>query len=161
MQVFDASSMVYAWENYPIEQFPGLWDWISGQIEARNLVIPVNAFEEVSHKVPECCTWLRDAGIERIDLTNAILQEAMRVKALIGVVEDAYHPKGVDENDLLIIATAKIKRFELVSDEARQPALPINSPTKRKIPAVCALASVGVPCINFVDYMKRSQVVFR
>ena len=47
---------------------------------------------------------LSDAGIESIDLTNVIMLEAMRFKALIGIVEDANHPKGVDENDLLIFA---------------------------------------------------------
>jgi len=161
MQVFDASSMIHAWDNYPIEQFPGLWEWIAVQIAAGNIVIPSVAFEEVSHKVPECCEWLRDNDIERIDVTNAILQEAMRTKALIGVVEDRYHAKGVDENDLLIIATAQVKRAELVSDEAKQPTLSNNEPTKRKIPAVCALPQVGVSCVDFVSYIKRSQAVFR
>ena len=32
MQTFDASSMIYAWDNYPIEQFPPLWDWMGVQV---------------------------------------------------------------------------------------------------------------------------------
>lgn len=161
MQVFDASSMIHAWDNYPIEQFPGLWEWMATEIETQNLVIPSVAFDEISHKVPECCTWLRANNIQRLEVTNAILQDAMRIKGLIGVVDDRYHSKGVDENDLLIIATARAQRFELVSDEAKQPTLPRNEPTKRKIPAVCALNDVSVPCINFIEYIKHSQVVFR
>lgn len=161
MQVFDASSMIHAWDNYPVEQFPGLWEWIAEEITSGRLVIPSVAFEEVSHKVPECCVWLRGNNIERVDVTNAILQEAMNAKTLIGVVNDSYHPKGVDENDLLIIATAKIKHADLVSEEARQPVISVNEPTKRKIPAVCALHQVSVNCINFIDYIKRSQAVFR
>lgn len=161
MQVFDASSMIHAWDNYPIEQFPPLWEWLSTQIAAGGLVIPYVAFDEVSHKVPECCVWLRDNGIERIEVTNAILQEAMRIKALIGVVDDGYHKQGVDENDLLIIATAQIKRYTLVSEESKQPSLSKKEPTKVKIPAVCLLRDVGVNCINFVEYIKGSQAVFR
>ena len=161
MQVFDASSMIYAWDNYPIEQFPGLWEWLAIQIENPNLVIPSIAFEEVSHKAPECCAWLRDNDISRLEVTNAILQDAMRIKTLIGVVDDKYHSKGVDENDLLIIATTRAQQFELISEEARQPTLPQNEPTKRKIPSVCAMGGVGVSCINFIEYIKQSQAVFR
>ena len=75
MQIFDASSMIYAWDNYPIEQFPGLWEWVAIQIEIRNLVISSAAFEEVSHKAPECCSWLKDNDISRLEVTNAILQD--------------------------------------------------------------------------------------
>ena len=161
MQVIDASSMIYAWDNYPIEQFPGLWEWMATQIEAENLVIPSVAFDEVSHKVPECCDWLRESGIKKIEVTNIILQDAMRIKALIGVIDDGYHPKGVDENDLIIITTARAKHCELISEEARQPSLTRNEPTKRKIPAVCAVNGVDVTCINFIEYLKSTQAIFR
>jgi Domain of unknown function (DUF4411) len=40
MQVFDASSMIYAWDNYPMRQFPGLWEWMATQIEEKKLVMP-------------------------------------------------------------------------------------------------------------------------
>src|SRR5713226_1829351 len=106
MQVFDASSMIYAWDNYPERQFPGLWEWIAVQIEERNLVMPSVAFDEVAHKTPECGQWLKEHDIELLEISNVILQDAMRTKNLLGVGDDNYHPKGVGENDLLIIATA-------------------------------------------------------
>jgi hypothetical protein len=59
MQVFDASSMIYAWDNYPIKQFPPLWKWIAQQIKERLLVMPRVAFEEVADKTPDCGDWLR------------------------------------------------------------------------------------------------------
>ena len=59
MQVFDASSMIYAWDNYPVHQFPGLWDWMASQIKGKQLVMPSVAFEEVEHKAPDCGEWLR------------------------------------------------------------------------------------------------------
>lgn len=160
MQAFDASSMIYAWDNYPVQQFPGLWDWMAEQIEAENLVMSSVAFEEVENKTPDCATWLKEHKLPRIDMTNEILQEAIRIKELVGIVNDRYHSKGVGENDLLIIATAKIHGFELVSDEKRQLA-PLNEPTKRKIPAVCAIPAVSVSCVNFLEYLKRSGAVFR
>lgn len=160
MQAFDASSMIYAWDNYPLTQFPGLWDWIAKQIEAENLVMSSVAFEEVENKTPDCAIWLKEHNLSRLDMTNEILQEAIRIKELVGIVNDRYHSKGVGENDLLIIATAKIHDVELVSDEKRQLA-PLNEPTKRKIPAVCAIPAVSVSCVNFLEYLKRSGAVFR
>jgi hypothetical protein len=151
MQVFDASSMIYAWDNYPIRQFPGLWQWMATQIEEQRLVMPSVAFEEVANKTPECAGWLKDNDIKLFEINNAVLHEAMRIKKLLGIV---------GENDLLIIATARVHKAELVSDEKRQTALP-KEPTKRKIPAVCAMKEVNVLCMNFIEFIKRSDEIFR
>jgi hypothetical protein len=71
------------------------------------------------------------------------------------------HPsKGVGENDIFIIATARLHGAGLVSDEERQPTLP-TEPSKKKIPAVCGMREVNVPCINFIEFIKRSDAVFR
>lgn len=159
MRVFDASSMIYAWDNYPIGQFPGLWEWMAGQIEAKQLMMPSVAFEEVSHKTPECGEWLKDNNLDQLPISNAIVQDAKRIKALLGIVNDKY-ASGVGENDILIIAVARLHGAELVSDEAKQPNLP-KIPSNRKIPAVCAMPTVSVPCINFIDYIKATGAVFR
>ena len=160
MQAFDASSMVYAWDNYPIRQFPGLWEWISEQIAKRILVIPDVALEEVSKEAPECGQWLKESNIKLLDVNNAIVQDAMRIKVLLGIVGDRYPPKGVGENDILIIAASRAHGAELISDEGKQNQLP-DKMAKRKIPAVCDMAEVSVPCINFVEYIKRSDAIFR
>ena len=160
MQVLDASSVVHAWDNYPIRQIPGLWEWMAEQIEEENLVIPRVAFEEVENKVPECAGWLKSQGIKQLEVNNAVLQSAMHIKNLLGIVDDKYHKKGVGENDILIIAMARENRGELVTEEGRQ-TVPPDIPAKRKIPAVCNLREVSVPCINFVEFFKRSERVFR
>jgi predicted nucleic acid-binding protein len=160
MRVFDASSMIYAWDNYPVRQFPPLWEWMASQIEAKQLVMPSVAFEEVQHKTPDCGEWLKDNNLEQLAISNAILQDARRIKGLLGIVDDNYHPKGVGENDILIIATARQHGAELVSDEERQTNLPQVS-SKRKIPAVCVMQTVSVSCINFIEYIKASGAVFR
>jgi len=160
MLVFDASSMIYAWDNYPVQQFPGLWEWIADQILEKELMMPSVAFEEVANKAPDCGEWLENQGIERLEISGTILQDAMRIKGLLGVVGDNYHSKGVGENDILIIATARIHGVELVSDERRQNVVPTEA-TKRKIPAVCDMQEVAVSCINFIEFIKRSDKVFR
>lgn len=160
MQVFDASSIIHAWDNYPIKQFPPLWDWMAIQVEERRLVMPTVAFEEVANKIPNCGKWLRSHALEQLEPSNSILQEAMRIKKLLGILGDQYHSKGVNENDLLIIATARSYGAELITDEARQPTAP-DMPSKRKIPAVCTMKEVTVSCINFIEFIKRSGKVFR
>jgi len=159
MPVFDASSIIYAWDNYPIRQFPGLWDWLGEQIAEKKLAMPRVAFDEVAHKTPECAVWLKD-DIELVEIDNSVLNQAMAIKSLVGIIDDNYHPKGVGENDLLIIATACVYGAELISDEERQTTLP-KEPTKKKIPAVCSMKEVTVPCINFLDFIKRSNAIFR
>lgn len=112
------------------------------------------------HKAPDCGEWLKEQSVKRLGVNNVILKDALRIKGLLGIADDQYHPKDVGENDILIIATARAHQAELVSDERRQTGLP-QAPSKRKIPAVCAMTEVDVPCINFIDFIRRSGQVFR
>jgi len=160
MHVFDASSIINAWDNYPIKQFPGLWDWLAEQIQDKELVLPKVAFGEVMDKAPECADWLKQNEITILNVTDKILQGSMLIKRLVGIVDDKYHPKGVDEKDIIIIATAKSMRKTLVSDEGRQARLP-DIPQKMKIPAVCNMDELKVHCINFIEYLRDSEQVFR
>lgn len=159
MQVFDASSMIYAWDNYPKDLFPPLWDWLASQIQAGNLQIPEVAHDEITYKVPDCADWLSAQGLEPMEITNEIVQQAVAIKTILGIANDEYHPKGVDENDVLVIAAAKQTQIVLVSNESPQPKRP-DEHRKLKIPAVCKLDGVDVECINFLEYIKRSQAVF-
>ncbi|TXI75623.1 MAG: DUF4411 family protein [Flavobacteriales bacterium] len=158
MQVFDASSTLHAWDNYPIAQFPGLWTWMADRVAQGVIRMSEVAIEEVGHKAPECLVWLKAAGLQKMPVTEAILLEAFRIKGLLEIEEDKYG-SGVDENDLIIIATAKLHGCELVTDEAFQASA---NKLKRnwKIPAVCNMASVQTPWIDFLSYIKRSEVVF-
>lgn len=160
MQVLDASSIIYAWDNYPEWQFPPLWAWIASEIDAGNLVIPVVAFEEVDAKQPDCGKWLKEQEIKKLPTTAGTLATAVKIKGMVGIVGDKYHPKGVGENDIIIIATTKLAGATLITDEEKQKNPPIE-PTKRKIPAVCDLPGVSVTCISFVEYMKASKKVFQ
>jgi len=160
MLVFDASSMVYAWDNYPIRQFPPLWLWMEVQISENEIVMPRIAFEEVQKVSPDCAEWLKRNNLRELEINNNILQEALRIKGLLGIVNDHYHPKGVGENDILIIATACVHGLELISDEGRQQSSP-KEPSKKKIPAVCGMREIAIPCMNFLEYLKRSNEVFR
>jgi hypothetical protein len=159
MPAFDASSMIYAWDNYPPQQFPPLWTWIEGQIRGNAISIPKVAFDEIQAKSPDCGAWLEDKEVTILEITGEILLDAQRIKQLLGIVDDSYRANGVGENDLLIIAAARSIGAELVSEERRQPNVP-RVPSNRKIPAVCVMPEVAVPHMNFVEYLKQSGAVF-
>ena len=85
MQTFDASSMIYAWDNYLPGQFPGLWEWMGKQIELEEFVMSEVAFEEVDRKMPDCSNWLKEYVIKRLPVTNDTLQNALMIKGLLGI----------------------------------------------------------------------------
>lgn len=154
MYSFDASSIILAWDNYPIENphFESLWQWLAEQFERKEFVISKVAFDEVSHKVPECGEWLKNNHIEAFPLTVDSLSIAQKIKTLLDIEEEKYRG-GVGENDLFIIAISKETDATLVSDEKRQIPLPQLKPNY-KIPAVCAMQGVDVECVCFTDLLK-------
>ena len=159
MQMLDASSIIYAWDNYPEPQFPALWRWLGTQIHIKQLTISQCAFDEVKKKTPECGGWLVLQNIEIQDITSEILQFALKISKLIGIKNDNYHPKGVGANDVLIIATARVRGASLVCNEGVQVLAPTLL-SKCKIPAVCAMPAVRVECMSFLDYIKRSKAIY-
>ena len=153
--VLDASSAIHAWDTYPNENFPLFWDWFAEIIHKGEIVLPQDARDEINRILSPCGKWLAERNLEVIRLSDAIVHEAMRIKGILCISNDGYHPKGVDENDIDIIATAKILGCTLVSNEAKQPSLPDRMP-KYKIPSVCALPEVNVQCINLINLISRS-----
>lgn len=158
MWAFDASSMIYAWENYPKSHFPKLWDWIHSQIFVGSLSMPLVAYEETSHKSPDCGEWLKDTGINILHPDTTILRCAAQIKDLLGIIGERYGG-GVGENDLIIIATAEIKGLPLVTNEAPQVSLP-KLLSKYKIPAVCALKKPPTTVMDFLAFIKQSGAIF-
>lgn len=156
---FDASGIIYAWDEYPIANFPKFWEWIDAQIRADNCSISQVALDEVSHKYEECAKWLRDKGIRQIGLTDEILRSASEIKTLLEIEEEAYGA-GVDENDLMIIAAAKIEADVVLTQESRQPFDPNRKKKNYKIPAVCELPEVDVQHQNVREWIQASGQQF-
>lgn len=159
MRVIDASSLVFAWDNYPIANLRTLWAWIESEISQRNIVIPRVAFEEVGHVSPDCKSWVTSiSNFSTIEVDNSIVTGALAINDSLGIQNDEYG-SGVDANDVIIIATAMSLSCDLITNENRQPSLP-NNIKKYKIPATCNLPSVRVNCINFADLIRSSQREF-
>ena len=58
MRVIDASSIVLAWDIYPIDQFSNFWLWVASSLNAAALVMGQPNFDEVGYVSPDCHSWL-------------------------------------------------------------------------------------------------------
>lgn len=134
--------------------------WLATQIKSKELYISTIAYKEVNDKYPECSEWLKENKIRKIVPDNDITNISLEIKNLLSICNDDYHKKGVDEKDIFIIAVAKKYGLTLISNEANQLLKLPDIRKKYKIPAVCALPEVKVPCINFLEYFKQSGKVF-
>lgn len=159
MRAFDASSIIHAWDNYPPGQFPAVWRWLAQEIASQRIVICEVAYHEVERKFVDPFKWLKEQDIEVISMNTDMLAVAASIKSDLEIEGDKYHGKGVGENDILIVASACVEGHELITNEERQRTLP-KVLAKYKIPAVCDLDSVAVPCIAFIDLIKGSGEVF-
>ena len=158
MPAFDTSSIIHAWDHYPLKQFPKVWEWLGEEFKAERFTMPQVAEEETKVRDSDCYTWLHLHKVKILPVTQAILDDALKIKTALGIVNDRYGA-GVGENDLLIIATCMQSRLELVSNESLQHELPKNL-AKYKIPAVCGMQDVKVACVNFRELIVRSGKVF-
>ena len=156
--VFDASSIIYAWDEYPIQQFPRLWKWLAEQVEKQEIIFSILAWRETGHKYPDCAKYLTPCQPVLVTPDNAISSKALEIQQSLGIVDDRYGG-GVSENDIFIIATAWVRNLPLVNNEAIQQELPTNL-KKYKIPAVCAMNDVQVKSFNFRAYFVQSGQVF-
>lgn len=155
---FDASGIIHAWDEYPLHKFPPFWAWIELRVRNGECRISEEAFREVEHKYPECATWLKERDIQRIPLNDEILRQANEIKDLLEIEEEEFG-SGVDENDLFVIATAKIEAETILTTEARQNNLP-QKMKNYKIPAVCEMDQVSVPHLNVREWILASEEVF-
>jgi predicted nucleic acid-binding protein len=155
---FDTSSIIHAWDHYPLKQFPGLWKWLGEESNAGRFVMSAIAYDETKQRDTDCHAWLHQQRVNILAVTQQILEDALQIKKALGIADDRYKT-GVGENDLLIIATCMQGHIELVSNEGVQNQLPKNL-ANYKIPAVCGMQTVNVPCIDFRRLLVRSGRVF-
>ena len=122
--------------------------------------MPQKGFEELEKVDSDCANWVKSKNIKRLSMNAVILADAIRIKNLLGILNNKYSPReGVGEVDLYIIATARYSNAELISNESVQEVLPAKL-FNCQIPAVCRMSSVSVSCINFLDFLKQSGKVF-
>lgn len=161
MPACDTSSIIHGWEHYPIDQFPGLWDWLAEQVSSGDLHFCEVVIEEADKNAPDCCEWMRGHNCTVSPVTNETLTLAARIEERLQIVGQRYNQAGVGEYDIIIIASAQEHAHDLLANEARQKDWQKKKVfAKYKMPTVCQLPEVAVPSRNFIEYLRDSGVVF-
>lgn len=157
MHILDASAIVHGWDNYRVDKFPRLWEWLEGEMHQGNLNISAIALAEVAHVSPDCHAWL-NGKIQIQQINAAMLATTLAYKRALGIDGENYNTHGVDENDLFIVSCAQQLGMSLISNEAVQIALP-QSMARYKIPAVCQHIA-RIDCCDFKAYINSSSAIF-
>lgn len=160
--ILDASTLIDIWLRFPkdLKVFNSLWEQIEELVSLGKLVVTRRNFEEVKHKSEEAYEYFKVLGIKILTPTQPILEIAVIIQQKLGLTDADIKNnlrEGVDEGDILCIATAKCYGITLVTEEKRQPVYVGNkgpSLAKYKIPKVCEMAPVEVECINFLDLLE-------
>lgn len=143
---FDTSSLIECWtRSYPPDVFPGLWDKLNDAISHLQLICPEEVREELGRQDDELHKWVVDRPYMFIALDEPIQ------RATSAVLRD--HPmlmkatKNRNGADPFVIATAQVRAATVVTEEQG------GSPTKPKIPSVCA--AIGVRCIDVLTFLRE------
>jgi hypothetical protein len=143
----DTSSLIAAWdERYPITHFPKFWQLIEQALRTGNIVTTLAVIDELKHKSDDLRKWLVaiDAGIIPLD-------EDIQIEAAAILQR---HPRLVMEKkqrfaaDTFVIATARIKKLTIVTEEK-----PTGSLARPNIPDVCK--DYGVLCISLIQLIRK------
>ena len=116
--LIDASSIIHGWENYPFRQFPGLWKWIATKIEEKTIYMLKENFLEVENKAPDCVAWLAGNNLHIKKLSSTVIEIAKEIQNDLGIEDLRLNIKGVNENDIYLIASAKYEEVDVITNES-------------------------------------------
>ena len=162
----DANVFMAAWyKSYPQHIFSSLWEQLAEC--RRNIVLIKPIYDEIEpissadRKLPiekkqgkyPLRVWLEEHKFGATDIND-------ETNALSLVLEREYEvkieSKGASQNDITLIAYAKIMDKTVVTFEGEQPQRPAKK-YKYKIPLICR--EQGVPCIDFIGMLQDFNII--
>ncbi len=160
MYCVDANIFIASWNShYPIRIMPSLWEKIANHRDSIILIKPI--FDEIDpvsptdKKLPQTekdnkyplRMWLEGNNFDG----TAIDDETKRTSLELGKIYQTDEiSKGASQNDVTLIAYAKIKNEAVVTFEAKQKQVP-DRKSNYKIPLICE--ENDVECINFIEML--------
>ena len=154
----DSSSLIEGLKKtYPKEVFPSLWNKVGGEIQSGKIIAP----EEVKRELDEF--GVDDLGKWCNSFPNFFQTEDTDIQNVVAsIMAHPEHRKLMNLKtpskycaDMWVIALAKVRNLIVINEEQMLTSV---SPNKNKIPNVCK--DLGIPYINFLDYVKKQNWQF-
>lgn len=145
--VIDTCSLTKMRHTYPRDLFPTAWAKLDELCAAGILISAEDVLEELSAFDDEIYVWAQGQQVGFFyPLNEEVQAQASKILGDYPGLLDLR--KNKSSGDPFIIATAKINRCTVVTEEKRT-----NSESRPKIPNVCD--ELGVECINIVEMFRR------
>lgn len=149
----DANVFITCWnETYPINIFPSLWEQIAQHQSDIILIKPI--YDQIIVKEDPLTKWLKENRFFSTSIDDETESLSLEWEGKYQIREES---KGVDEEDIKLIAYAKRESRIVVTLEKKQDKDPSRKKYNYKIPPVCS--EEKVPCINFVEMIDDLGIV--
>lgn len=145
----DTSALIDGLERYyPEGTFPALWEQVDILVEAGRFLLSEEVWNEARTHDAAAKAWCDGRGKAKLVVPTdlAIVQEVQTILAAYPKLVKSI--KGRNRADAFVIATARLKNAVVVTGEGAN-----GTEDKPKIPYICQ--RLGVPCMGFLDLIKR------
>ncbi len=154
----DANIFIECWNRiYPLAVFPSLWEKIARHQNDIILIKPI--YDQIvpkdrrNREKDPLSIWLGKNHFIKTSIDNETKKLSLQLEAKYQITDQS---KGVDQEDLTLIAYAKIENKTVVTLEGKQDQKP-REKRNYKIPLVCS--EEGIPCVNFIETIKDFGIV--
>ena len=154
----DANIFIECWNrNYPFDIFPSLWEKVAPL--QNNIILIKPIYDQIVPKEKRdrerdpLSIWLGENHFIKTPIDNETKKLSLELEARYQITDQS---KGVDQEDLALIAYAKIKNKIVVTLEGQQKQKP-KKKKNYKIPLVCN--EEGVSCVNFIEMIEDLGIV--
>ena len=149
----DANVFITCWnDTYPINIFPSLWEQLAQHQSDIILIEPI--YDQIIVKKDPLTKWLKENHFFSIPIDYETDKLSLKWEKEYQIRERS---KGVNQQDITLIAYAKRKNKIVVTLEGKQDKDPSRKKYNYKIPLVCS--DKKVPCINFVKMIDDFGIV--
>jgi len=145
----DSSSLIYGWNTYPPDIFPGIWDHLEALIDKKIIFATDEVRVELDKKQDDLHEWVKAQSDFFVPHDIEIQEHVLQVLSNFPGLYDL--KKGKSGADPFVIAHAIQNNYTVVTQEGWS-----NNPDKPKIPNVCK--EYDIRCINLLALMREKKI---